>query len=225
MKYAALGIIIGFLIGLLFCKSCDGKVTVVDNHVRDSLLYAKIDSLKAKITIDSLAKNAERLVDDSDRNFWLDDKQETEDALKQQVVMLTFERNKFRTASEGKDTSAAMQACRDYMTQAQDFYAKGLRYKTAFDSIVSEGANRRAIDSSERVLNYATIGQDGIFIDTLKAHYNTADSSLKKVSQLYLKANKRFAIGPYLGITYDGKFKPGYGIALHYDLFKFNFKK
>lgn len=221
MKYA-ICIIIGFAGAFFFFKGCDGKVTVVDNHVRDSLLYIQIDSLKAKITVDSLTKEAERLVDDSDRNFWLDDKQETEDALKQQVVMLTFERNKFRTASEGRDTASAMQACRDYMTGAQDFYAKGLKYKTAFDSIVSEGAKRRAIDSSERALNYATIGQDGIFIDTLKAHYNTADSSLKKVSQLYLKANKRFGAGFQIGATYlDGGLKPYVGIGVHYTLIKF----
>lgn len=224
MKYTFYSLLVALCI-IIFCKECvckDKPIVVVDNTKRDTTLYNKIDSLKAKIESDSLFYETARNQDDSERNDWLDNKDHTEQLLRNQVVGLTFERNKFRTASEAKDTVGAMAACGKFIEQAEQFYTDGLKYKTAFDSLVANAAERRAIDSSERGLVYQGIRADGLMIDTLKSWHQSDVKTINDFANRLKKADKRWGVGPGVGVTYyNNSFQPSFSINIHYSFIKF----
>ena len=144
-------IIAWMLVGILLCL----LAWQCNTTPKSSNNTAAIDSLNKEISIRDIRYSADsaKWAEDAARQDEIirsltQSKEELQQALTGQIVQLTFQRNKYRTAAEAKDTAAQLQACDQFILLADSFYTKAVVYEATIDSLLTAHRNQHVTDSS-----------------------------------------------------------------------------
>jgi hypothetical protein len=146
MKQFSLGTIVGAAIIFLFMRTCNEPATI-DHHAIDSL-NTIVHIRDSSYSADSLKMTATMHQKDSIIAALSEGKAAQYDALKGQIVQLTFQRNKYRTAAEAKDTVGQLQSCAEFMHLADSFYTKAVVYETTIDSLIAATTSQHNADTA-----------------------------------------------------------------------------
>lgn len=200
------GLIIGFLLYKVSCNHT-GNTTIVNNPKYDSLLSkSKRDSIDYTKHISVL-------------EYLVDEKTGIADSiyltLSDQLDRNNFTIAKLRTAKSGKDTASYYKACDTLSIQYPATVKLGMAYKHERDSIINLLKNEQSVNKDEiKRINSVSIKKDSL-------NNISINSAMQDADKWKGKAGKRFGIGPMVGVTYNGNFKPTYGIGVYYSLIKF----
>lgn len=207
-------ILLPFLAGLIICfllykVSCNhtGGITIVNNPKYDSLLSkSKRDSIDYTKHISVL-------------EYLVDEKTGIADSiyltLSDQLDRNNFTMAKLRTAKSGRDTVSYYQACDTLSIQYPATVKLGMAYKHERDSIINLLKNEQSVNKEEiKRINSVSFKKDSL-------NNISINSAMQDAAKWKGEASKRFGVGPMVGLTYDGNFKPTYGVGVTYSLIKF----
>lgn len=146
----------GALIMWLLLQTCNKHEINTTTVNVDSVQHIN-DSLQTKIKNDSITHVKYVHENDSIRIFLNKIKEDIETRAAARIVQLTFERNKFRTAAEGRDTVVAFQACERFMKLYDSTLLLALSYKNTIDSLQNNTTDRRSVDSIQITILYESL--------------------------------------------------------------------
>jgi len=147
MSKTLLCVIIVVLVAILFYQSQCNAPVQRDTHVIDSFnTVVKLKDLK--YSVDSAGWVANMHAQDAIITELTKSKEDQYDAFKNQVVQLTFQRNKYRIAAGVRDTVSQLQACGEFMHLADSFYTKAVVYEVTIDSLLSATKAQHSTDTA-----------------------------------------------------------------------------
>lgn len=204
----------------LYFRSCTTKPNVKDekrDKEVDSLTHKAIaDSLKGRHDIDSVNSVVVVLSNEKDS---LEGKLElTQSALHGRDSYIEGIIGRSNKAKANHDTVAELAGCDSLKAAYPAAKQLVVKYINTNDSLIK--------------LNGQIVAQKDVIIKRLDGLYTESNNSLFEISRQYgnqgveLKkaqksGNKRWGIGPGVGVAYDGTFKPVVEIGIHYDVFRF----
>lgn len=87
------------------------------------------------------------------------------------------------------------------------------------------GQKKDSVCSAEMTAQQMRLDAKDTTIHLLGHQFDSAQvisHQFENMANRYIKkAGKRFSIGPYIGVTYNGKVMPSYGLSVQYTIFKF----
>jgi len=214
IKTFSIGAIIGAVVIFLCMRSCNKNLQQINRAAKDTIMVRdtalvikfKKDSAAASDSIRYLLSVINRVQDKADIK---------EVDFNNKLAQSDFTNRKLKTALEAHDITVTMALCAALQVQYETTRSAGFAFKHERDSLLQLWPQVHLVDSLALKSCHIDFNAEHTNLNNISGLYDKTDSLLTRA------LNKRFSVGPFVGVTYTNSFKPIYGIGISYQLFKF----